>query len=174
MATFKAKNFSKCDSYMTPKSAWENVKHLIPTNKIIWESAYGDGSSGKHLQELLPNNTIIHRNIDYFIEEPTEWDLQITNIPFSKKKEWITRGVELNKPFMIIMPCSALTTLWFRSIILSLENQNDLQIIIPRKRIHFVKKTNGIIPSNWRSSCNFDCFYYCYKFNLDKSMNWLI
>ena len=91
MATFTPKSFLKCDDYMTPKSAWENVKHLIPTNKIIWESAYGDGRSGKHLQELLPNNTIIHECIDYFIEEPTEWDIQITNAPFSKKKEVFTR-----------------------------------------------------------------------------------
>ena len=27
------------DDYMTPKSAWENIKHIIPKDKIIWRWA---------------------------------------------------------------------------------------------------------------------------------------
>jgi hypothetical protein len=61
--------------------------HLIPKDKIIWESAFGDGESGKYLTELGFN--VVHREIDYFNEEPDNWDIQITNPPFSKKKEWL-------------------------------------------------------------------------------------
>jgi hypothetical protein len=53
------------------------------------------------------------------------------------------------------------------------KNKDKIQIIIPRKRIHFLKKLNGDIPKGWGNRCNFDCFYYCYKMNLDKDIIWL-
>jgi hypothetical protein len=49
---------------MTPKYAWENIKDLIPKNKIIWEPFYGDGKSGDYLKELGFN--VIHV-INYFL-----------------------------------------------------------------------------------------------------------
>ena len=55
----------------------------------------------------------------------------------------------------------------------SLFKNDELQIIIPNKRISFVKKVNRIFPDNWCSKCNFDCFYYCYKMNLPKDIIWL-
>ena len=52
MAGFHTKTFFKHDDYMTPKGAWENIKHLIPQNKVmIWEAFYGDGKSGDYLKE---------------------------------------------------------------------------------------------------------------------------
>ena len=47
MAGFTAKTFTKHDDYMTPKSAWENIKQYIPKDKVIWEAFYGDGQSGR-------------------------------------------------------------------------------------------------------------------------------
>ena len=41
MAGFHNKLFTKHDDYMTPRYAWENIKHLIPRDKIIWEAFYG-------------------------------------------------------------------------------------------------------------------------------------
>jgi hypothetical protein len=48
-----------------------------------------------------------------------------------------------------------------------------LQIIIPRKRIHFQKLVDGKVPDKWKNACNFDCFYYCYKIGLEKDIIWL-
>ena len=48
-----------------------------------------------------------------------------------------------------------------------------IQIIIPRKRIHFNKLVDGETPENYKSSCNFDCFYYCYKMSLPQDIIWL-
>ena len=42
MANFTSKTFIKHDDYITPKSAWENIKQYIPKKKI-WEAFYGDG-----------------------------------------------------------------------------------------------------------------------------------
>jgi len=37
MATFGKAVDTKHDDYMTPKYAWDNIKHIIPKNKVIWE-----------------------------------------------------------------------------------------------------------------------------------------
>jgi len=167
MAGFHTKTFQKHDSYMTPKSAWENIVDYIPKDKVIWEAFYGDGKSGEYLNELGFN--VIHEEIDFFTNDLGE--IIVSNPPFSKKKEVLTRLKELDKPFIMIMPCSTLTTQYFRKLFS--ESEDRIQIIIPRKRIHFVKLINGKKPENWKNACNFDCFYFCYKINLPTDMVWL-
>ena len=165
MAGFQTKTFFKHDDYMTPKSAWENIKHLIPQDKVIWESFYGDGKSGEYLKELGFN--VIHEPIDFF--ENNLGNIIVSNPPFSKTKEVMKRLKELDKPFIIILPASKICTSYIR------ENyKNDkLQIIIPRKRIHFLKHIDGKPVEGWKNACNFDCFYYCYKMDFDKDIIWL-
>jgi len=164
MAGFHTKTFIKHDDYMTPKYAWENIKQFIPNDKIIWEAFYGDGKSGKYLEELGFN--VIHKKVDFFSNNLG--DIIVTNPAFSLSKQIMDRLYELDKPFIIIMPSSKINTSYFRKW-----KDKNLQIIIPRKRIHFTKKINGKIPKNWKNSCNFDCFYYCYKMNLEKDITWL-
>ena len=167
MAFFHSKTFIKHDDYMTPKYAWENIQQFIPKDKVIWEAFYGDGSSGNYLTELGFQN-VIHEPVDFF--ENDLGDIIISNPPYSKSKEIIHRLHILDKPFIIIMPVSKLTTSYFRDCFAN----NKLQIIIPRKRIHFTKIVNGEIPEKWKSACNFDCFYYCYKMNLEKDITFLL
>ena len=165
MAGFHTKTFIKHDDYMTPKYAWENISHLIPSDKIIWEAFYGDGESGKYLTELGFN--VIHKPIDFF--KSNEGDIIVSNPPFSQSKEIMKRLKELDKPFIIILPSSKINTQYVRE---NYKNSN-LQIIIPTKRIHFNKLIEGETPEGWRNACNFDCFYYCYKMNFDKDITWL-
>ncbi len=167
MAGFHTKTFLKHDDYMTPKYAWENIKDYIPNDKLIWECFYGDGESGKDLKDL--GYDVIHEPIDFF--ENNKGDILISNPPFSKKKEVFTRLKELDKPFIMICPSSMLNTQYIRKLF---SDSNDkLQIIIPRRRINFIKKIDGKIPENFKDRCNFDCFYYCYKMNLERDIIWL-
>ena len=165
MATFNTQSFIEYDDYMTPLYAWEWIKQYIPNDKVIWEAFYGDGSSGDYLQELGFN--VIHEPIVFF--ENDKGDIIITNPPFSKKKEVFTRLKELDKPFIMICPSSMLITKYIKQLF----KDETLQIIIPNKRINFIKKINGVIPDNWGNRCNFDCFYYCYKMNFQKDIIWL-
>ena len=164
MAGFHTKTFIKHDDYMTPKYAWENIKQFIPKDKIIWEAFYGDGKSGNFLTEL--GYEVIHEEVDFF--ENDLGDIIVSNPPFSQSKEVMARMLELDKPFILILPSSKINTSYFRAW-----KDKGLQIIIPRKRIHFTKLVDGIIPDNYKSSCNFDCFYYCYKIGLSKDIIWL-
>jgi len=160
MASFHTKTFIKHDEYMTPKYAWENIQHLIPKDKVIWEAFYGNGYSGTYLQELGFNT--IHEDIDFF--ENNKGDIIVSNPPFSKSKEVINRLKELDKSFILILPSSKINTSYIRE---NFKN-SQLQIIIPRKRIQFIKNGNEL-----QNKCNFDCFYYCYKMNLEKDITWL-
>ena len=164
MALFDNKTFTTHDDYMTPDSAWEDIKHLIPSNKVIWEAFYGDGSSGDCLKRL--GFDVIHEKVDFFENDLGE--IIVSNPPFSKCKLILERLAVLNKPFILIMPCSKICTSYMRRYF----KDKGLQIIIPTKRIHFHKIENGK-PSTSKSSANFDCFYYCYKIGLSSDIIWL-
>jgi hypothetical protein len=164
MAGFHTKTFKVHDDYMTPKYAWENIKQYIPKDKVIWEAFYGNGESGNYLREMGFN--VIHEEVDFFENDLGE--VIVSNPPFSESKKIMKRMLELDKPFIMIMPSSKINTNYFREW----RNKN-IQIIIPRQRIHFIKLVNGEIPENYKSACNFDCFYYCYKMNLPNDIVWL-
>ena len=164
MSGFATKTFIKHDDYMTPKTAWENIIEYIPKDKVIWEAFYGDGQSGEYLRELGFN--VIHEDVDFY--ENNLGEVIVSNPPFSQSKKVMDRFLELDKPFIIIFPASKICTSYMRAW-----KDKGLQIIIPKKRIHFQKQIDGVIPDNYKSSCNFDCFYYCYKMELDKDIIWL-
>jgi hypothetical protein len=130
---------------------------------VIWEAFYANGTSGTYLTELGFN--VIHEDIDFF--ENDKGDIIVSNPPFSLVKEILKRLLVLDKPFIMILPSSKINTSYFR------DWKNKLQIIIPKKRINFEKKVDGKTPENYKSSCNFDCFYYCYKMDLPKDIIWL-
>ena len=167
MAGFTNETFIKHDDYFTPKYVWEDIKEYIPSDKLIWEAFYGDGESGKYLTDLGFNT--IHEPVDFF--DNNLGDVVVSNPPFTKCPEILQRLHELDKPFILIMPSSKINTQYFRRLF---SNANEpIQIIIPRKRIHFIKKVNGETPKDYKSVCNFDCFYYCWRIGLERDITWL-
>jgi hypothetical protein len=167
MAGFATKTFMTHDDYMTPRYAWEAVKDYIPKDKVIWEAFYGDGESGNILKDM--GFDTIHEPIDFFEED--KGDIVVSNPPFSKCPEVLSRMVELEKPFIMIMPSSKINTQYFRKLFS--KHEDPVQIIIPRKRIHFTKLVDGKVPEDYKSVCNFDCFYYCWKMDLPRDIIWL-
>ena len=167
MASFHTKTFKKHDEYETPKAAWEAINHFIPKDKVIWEPFCGSGRSRRFLTEL--GNDVISMEEDFF--ENNRGEIIVTNPPFSKKAEVFTRMKELGKPFIIICPSPMINTQYFRKLFA--EDESPIQIIIPRKRIQFIKLVDGEVPKNFKSQCNFDCVYYCWKMNLPRDILWL-
>lgn len=170
MASFYTKTFQKHDDYMTPKHAWEDIKQFVPDEyKFIYEPFYGDGKSGEYLKEIFPDKTIIHFESDFYDLYNTPalyYEAVISNPPFSDAKNIMPKLFEVDKPFILLMPSSKINTSYFRQW-----KDKKIQIIIPRKRIHFIKLVDGKeVPTK---GANFDCFYYCYKMNLPKDIVWL-
>ena len=117
------------------------------------------------LKELGFN--VVHEPVDFFENDLGE--VVVTNPPFTKIPDILKRLVELDKPFIMIMPSSKINTQYFRKIFC--DNENPVQIIIPKKRIQFQKLVDGKI--HIKNACNFDCFYYCWKMNLPRDIVWL-
>ena len=156
------------DDWMTPKSAWEDIKDYIPKDDWLWEPFFGDGESGKYLTEL-GFDTTHNKNEDFF-----EWDrgdCVCSNPPFSLIPKVLERLVELNKPFILIMPASKMHTQYFRKLFAS--HADPIQIIIPKKRIQFLKMVDGVVDPKQKKACAFDCNYYCWRMNLPRDIVWL-
>lgn len=161
MANFHVKTFVNHDDYMTPYSAWQNIAHLLPNNKVIWEPFFGNGQSIEHLKTL--GFTVVGSDEDFF--ENNRGDIVVTNPPFSIIQDILKRLIELDKPFVMILPTSKINTQYFRKLFL----EREFQLIIPKKRIQFDKLVNGIKEEK-EDKCNFDCLYYCYKMNFHKDI----
>jgi len=153
MATYSHYQPKVYDDCITPLSVWEQIKQFIPEDKEIWCPFYFNGEH--KLREL--GYEIIHNNEDFFYNN--RGDIIIDNPPFSIKKKVLERLLEIDKPFILIMPVSTLCYNYMRNY------KDKIQIIIPPKRINFAPQL--------KSSASFDCLYYCYKMNLEKDINWI-
>ena len=89
MANFNTVQVVEQDQYMTPKSAWESIQHLIPRGRRVWECFYGDGTSGQHLRDL--GFDVVHDQMDFFTEQPDAYDIIVSNPPYSKIKQVLKR-----------------------------------------------------------------------------------
>ena len=153
--------FTTNDNYYTPREAWEDISHLIPPNKIIYEGFVGSSSSGLYLDDILPNQVIYDKEVDFF-KNNFHYDILVSNPPFSLVKQILKHLKQLNKSFILLLPVSRICTQYMRCLF-----KDELQIIIPKKRINF------IADDQRKKSCNFDCLWYCYGIDMPSDIVWL-
>jgi len=156
------KNNKKSDNYATPAHAWRDIERFIPKDKVIYMPFYYDGSA-KERMEALGVKWVIHSDVDYF-NNNFEYDIIIDNPAFSIKREVLTKLKEDDKPFILILPTATICMQYFQKLF----SQEKIQLIVPKKRINF--EVDGEAP---KSGAYFDCFYYCYKMNLENDINFL-
>jgi hypothetical protein len=136
------------DEIYTPKKA---IYYLIPylnKNKVIWESAWGTGKLAQHFKEE-----------GFKVVKEGNYDIEVTNPPYSDKEGFLERAYNRGKPFAFLMPLTALEGkkrgLMYRN--------NGIQLIIPNKRINFITPNGG--KSSW-----FQTAWFCWKLNLPKDL----
>jgi hypothetical protein len=180
MANLKdSPTFAKHDDYYTPESAWQQVAHLIPRNSKVWEACMLGATKSKSPEYLsrLDNvrEVVADTNLDMLVDAPPKKhpinapdgvDLIVTNIPFSTsiKKKVLTRLVELDIPFMIIMNSMNLYSNYMRDIFG--DEISQLQVVVPRGKIHFDKLDYDTGELRETKNCSFYCVYVCYKMNI--------
>lgn len=153
MATYSHYSPSKFDDCITPVEIWNEMKDYIPKDKEIWCPFYFNGDH--KLKEL--GFDIIHEDEDFFLNN--RGDIIVDNPPFSIKKKVLERCIEIDKPFILIMPVSTLCYNYFKPY------KDKIQILVPKKRPNFDKSL--------KSSATFDCLWFCYKMNLEKDIIFL-
>lgn len=147
----KKRGYTANDNYFTPKKEWEAIAIYLPRDKLLWEAFYGDGKSGQYLQEL--GFQVIHQNEDFFLVN--HGDIVVSNPPFSKKKDVLSRLWELQKPFVLLMPYEVLFYKYFEPF------RAELSLMIPNERVSFLK--DGV-----EKKFNFNCVWFCWKMPIPK------
>lgn len=149
------------DELYTPKEAVKIILPFIPKNiQTIWEpTAVPESQIVKILQDKY-NVVATHlSNNEDFFDMNMECDMIITNPPYSKKDQFLERLFKLDKPFMLLLPVTALGSK-ARS---AMFRNNRIQIIIPDRRFDFSGLNN-----NW-----FHTAWFCYKCDLKKDLNFI-
>ena len=99
------------DEVYTPSYAVKPIIKYIKPGSIVW--CPFDTADSAYVEELnAAGFTVIYSHIDngqnFFEYEPDEYDVIISNPPFSIKDDILRRLNELNKPYAMLMPLPAL------------------------------------------------------------------
>lgn len=84
-------------------------------------------------------NSHIDDGFDFFNYEPENWDIAISNPPFSQKLKVFERLFSFNKPFAMLMNMMAINYQEIGSLFVS----KKIQFLIPDKKISFNGKTSS-------------------------------
>lgn len=95
----------------TPYYCVEPIVKYIPKDKVIWTPFDKEWSA--FYQTFIQNGyKVIRSHIDegqdFFTYEPQNYDVIVSNPPFSIKDNILGRLYELNKPFAILLPMNSL------------------------------------------------------------------
>jgi hypothetical protein len=131
------------DEYYTPEIAVEMILPFIPNHMTrIWECTAVKES--KIVKVLRGNGytviaTHIQSGYDFLEYEPADYDIIITNPPYSMKEKFLSRAFSLKKPFMFLLPTTTLEGVKRGKMF----RENKIQILIPDRRFSFTKKKYG-------------------------------
>lgn len=143
------------DECYTPKYAVLPILEYIPENKVIW--CPFDTKESEFVKEISKTNEVICSHIDFgqdFYEfEPNNWDILISNPPFTGKRKIFERALSFNKPFCLLMSLTWLNDAAPKQIFM----EKDLQLLMFDKRIKF-------LPDYENNKITFSSAYYCWNF----------
>lgn len=92
---------------------------------------------------------------DFYNYEPRNWDIMISNPPFTNKRKIFERAIMLWKPFALLMTLTWLNDAWPKQVF----KNHDLQLLMFDKRIEFIQ------PWWWiNKKITFSSAYYCHDF----------
>ena len=148
------------DRFQTPPFAVDLLyehEFLPGQGPTVLEPAAGEGILANAL--IAKGCTVITSDImwgvDFFDDSmfPIEYDydIHITNPPYSLKYGWLKRCYEIGKPFALLMPSDTM----FAKTAQELFSKHGIDIILPNRRINFktpVKKSWGLsaqFHSSW-------------------------
>ena len=95
----------------TPFYAVDHIIKYLPKDKTIW-LPFDEEWSAFNQRLIEEGFTVVRSSLsegkDFFTYEPEQWDLIVSNPPFSIKDKVLKRLYELNKPFAVLLPLNSL------------------------------------------------------------------
>lgn len=147
------------DEIYTPKYALNPLLPYLKDEWKIWECAWGKGAIASHLGFYGYKVVGCEENDFLKDDDLPNFDVLVTNPPYSKKDKFLKRAYELNKPFAFLMPLTTLEGIKRGDLF----KKYGLQLIIPNRRINFITPNKG--SSSW-----FATAWFTWKLNLPKDI----
>ena len=147
----------KNDEFKTLHYCVTPILEFIPEDKIVW--CPFDKHDSEFVKIISKTNKVVYSHIDtgqdFFEYEPEEWDLIISNPPFTNKREYFARALSFNKPFALIM-----TNTWLNDAApKQLFEEKDLQLLMFDKRMKFID-----LQGNINNKITFSSSYFAWNF----------
>lgn len=145
----------KNDELYTPEYAIKPLLKYLPKNIKIWECTdYGSSNITKILKENGYEVITTHKNnFDFLNNTPDfDFDMIITNPPYSLKDEFIKKCYEYKKPFALLLPITSLEGIERGKMF----RKNGIELLVFDRRCNFIY--DNAKKSNW-----FNTSWFCYN-----------
>ena len=144
------------DECYTPDYGVKPILKYIPEDAIVW--CPFDTQESEFVKQIEKQNEVTYSHIgtgrDFFEYEPFEWDVMVSNPPFTNKRKYFERALSFNKPFALIM-----TNTWLNdSAPKQLFMDKDLQLLMFDKRMKFISP-----DGRNNDKITFSSSYYCWN-----------
>lgn len=149
----------------TPPEAMTSIINFLPKDKIYWEACYGLGHMAKELQKN-GFNVVGDSSIDCLISQPSEFDIFITNPPFTGNKKFFKRAIELKKPFAFLCRLEHIGGVEAMKLFKDL----DIQLLIPERRVNYI--TPKVMNGEKTGGSSFHSIWVTHGLNLPKQINY--
>lgn len=145
------------DECYTPAYGVTPIIKYIPKDAIVW--CPFDTEHSEFVKQISHNHRVVYSHIDagqdFFTYEPNEWDVIVSNPPFTNKRQFFERALSFNKPFALIMANTWLNDAAPKQLFMD----KDLQLLMFDKRMEFIQP-NGVKSGK----ITFSSSYYCWNF----------
>lgn len=150
------------DMLETPEYAMIPLLEYIDKSKVIWEPACGSG----HLVNAFVKHGYVTWGTDIepgfrfhvadFLSEEIEWDWDVivTNPPYSLKNEFLKRCYDFGKPFALLLTVTSLESHYRQELF----KKNGLGLLLLDKRVNFIGSKNSV----WFSTA-----WFCHGLGFD-------
>jgi hypothetical protein len=145
------------DECYTPKYGVTPILKYIPKDVIVW--CPFDTIDSEFVKQISKQNEVVFTHIqygqDFLTYEPDNWDVIVSNPPFTNKRKFFERALSFEKPFALIM-----TNTWLNdSAPKQLFKDKDLQLLMFDKRMKFLSPDGRA-----NDKITFSSSYYCWNF----------
>ena len=145
------------DEAYTPSYGVEPILKYIPKGATVW--CPFDTEQSNFVKLISQQNPVkfshISQGQDFFEYEPKQWDVIVSNPPFTNKRKYFERALSFGKPFALVM-----SNAWLNdSAPKQLFQDKDLQMLMFDKRMVFENPDGRA-----NNKITFSSSYYCWNF----------
>ena len=136
-----AKKKGATDEWYTPESAVMSIVGELPPRVVVWCPFDTEESNFVKVLRLcgfqVECSHIENEDEDFFNYEPSQWDIIVSNPPYSIRNKILERAFSFNKPFALLMNTNGL---FDSKIRWDLFNQNDFSLFYLKGRVKYMKE----------------------------------